>query len=207
MRETLTLSVTPASQCSETTTKCWKDGSLAFLTGMVRHQMWNKDHSGDCWRHASMTPALWPPQMTGHVWRKSPSKTKTFPPNGRSFSVTLWRMQAKTALFAIGASSQRIRAASQSNSARLSARWIEDSRSSFISLTGTWAEVGRASDCREMNAYLESSMCCPTSQEELCCKSRGGGSQDYFMASPCSITASIDEKCFSCTCRSIYERL
>jgi hypothetical protein len=89
--------------------------------GAVSEKIVNDFHSFDDFIDASMICDLEPPHMTGHVCRKSPNVTMTFLPNGLFESIHLQQTSlthSKTPLFAIGASSQIMRAACWMSSPR-----------------------------------------------------------------------------------------
>jgi hypothetical protein len=121
---------------------CAKPGSLALRIGVISLIVLKRGHKGDDFTEASIASDLEPLGMTGHVWRKSPSKTMTFPLKGSSFNITFWSAsltQDRTALLAMGASSHIISDAILSSLAHVSVQCIGNSRSSELSFTGIYA--------------------------------------------------------------------
>lgn len=102
--------------------------------------MVNNSHKGEDFIEASMTCARVPPQITGHVWQKSPSIMIILPPNGRLHSMTVQHTSsthARTARFTIGPSSQIITEASFISSPHGSVGLMGDRSILFLSFTGT----------------------------------------------------------------------
>ena len=121
-------------------TKAAKAGSSAFQMGVMRQQIVKFGQIAECEMLALITSAFVPLRITGHVWRKSPSKTTTFPPNGKEECMIFWQVsstQARTAQLAIGASSQIIRLDWWISAACESVDEIGDSSISLRSFIGT----------------------------------------------------------------------
>ena len=113
-------------------------GSDVLRIGVFNVSMVKRGQSGELFMQASIVSCLDPFRMTGHVWQKSPSRMTTLPPNGAVVWVTFRQissMQARTALFVIGASSQVIMEAFRIRSARESCMLIEEVSISLSSST------------------------------------------------------------------------